>query len=392
MRTSRLPEGGMNLFQEIKAKRVEATAKGIEIINLSIGQPTGAALLSARNEAARVVMLDEERVHEYQDNTCHYIPDFAKRFVQAHFKDKFLEGADVGYLPIPGIKPMLGLIPLACGAHLEQFKVATTTKPGYSTPADWCGYLQVFQYSLLLNPENGFRFQARDIEPGTALVMTNYPHNPSGQIATREWWQKICAVCGTNNIRLFNDNPYYILSHDPASCALSEVAVNYRDLSWAEAFSASKVIRNGTGWRIGAIVGSKDFVADIMTIKGNTDSGFASPMAAGALDAIENDRENIRNIREIYEKRINLLITILTKHGMRLAVNPGAGFFTLWLRPNYFFGEKVQDAKHFNFQMIERTGVTGVQFDPYIRYAVCDNVEDMADKIEAAFKAAEVSY
>ena len=392
MRTSRLPEGGTNLFQEIKAKRAEAVARGIEIINLSIGQPTGAALLSARKKAARVVMLDKEQVHEYQDNTCHYIPDFAERFVRAHFKDNFLGGPDVGYLPIPGIKPMLGLIPLACGAHLEQFKIATTTKPGYPTPADWCGYLRVFQYSLPLNPENGFRFRARDIDPGTTLVMTNYPHNPSGQIATREWWQEICAICGANNIRLFNDNPYYVLSHDPASCTLSEVAVNYRDLSWAEAFSASKVIQNGTGWRVGAIVGSKDFVADIATIKGNTDSGFASPMAAGALEAIENDRENIKAIQKVYGDRIRILINILTKHGMRLAVNPGAGFFTLWLKPNQFFGEEVKDAKHFNFQMIERTGVTGVHFDPYVRYAVCSDVEDMADKIKAAFKAAKVSY
>lgn len=68
MRESRLPKGGMNLFQTIKAKRAEAAAKGIKIINLSIGQPEGPALESARIAAAEAVMSDAESMHEYQDN------------------------------------------------------------------------------------------------------------------------------------------------------------------------------------------------------------------------------------------------------------------------------------------------------------------------------------
>ena len=107
--------------------------------------------------------------------------------------------------------------------------------------------------------------------------------------------------CEKNDIRLFNDNPYYILSHIKESCALTEVATDFRELSWAEAFSASKVISNGTGWRIGAMVGSPDFIGDIATIKGNTDSGFAAPMAIGALYSMENDKVNVAACRELYQ-------------------------------------------------------------------------------------------
>jgi len=170
------------------------------------------------------------------------------------------------------------------------------------------------------------------------------------------------------------------------------VAQHFGGLSWAEAFSASKVIRNGCGWRVGAMVGSPDFITDIATIKGNTDSGFAAPMAEGALFAIEHDKEGVETCRKLYERRINILRKILYSHGMRLAVDPAAGFFTLWKCPTQAFGRKIANAQEFNFLMIEETGVVGVHFDPYIRYAVTGDIEAMEKAINDAFSKAEVSY
>ena len=390
MRQSRLPAGGTNLFQMIKAKSAEAEAKGIRLLKLSIGQPSGPALLSARRAAAVAIMNKREPMHEYQDNGSPGVPDFAKRFVQFHVPS--LDGAVVDYLPIPGIKPMLGLVPLACGCRQQVVKVATTTKPGYPTPRDWCGYLGASVQELSLNIENEFRFSPDDIEDDVVVIMMNYPHNPSGQIATREWLKELCELCTERDIRLFNDAAYIALSHTEESVTLAEVAINFPNLSWAEAYSASKLIGNGTGWRIGAIVGSPDFVADLKTVKGNTDSGFVAPMAAGVLAAIVEDKRGIEQCREVYSRRMRFLISSLSVNGMKLAVTPSAGFFTLWKVPKTAFGEAVQDAQHFNFMMIERTGVVGVHFHPYIRYAVCSDIEAMLHDINAAFCKAKVIY
>lgn len=389
---SRLPEGGVNLFQAIKAVSTEAEAKGIKLVKLSIGQPQGPALESARLAAARAVTSESESIHEYQDNGSPGVPDFARRFIQAHLRFS-IPDEDTDFLPIPGIKPMLGLVPLACGAAETTLNIATTTKPGYPTPRDWAArYLRQNVYELPLNPENAFRFSPSDIPPGTDLIMMNYPHNPSGQVATQEWLEELCGYCQDNGIRVFNDAAYAALSHSPQSSALTEVAARFPGLSRVEAFSASKLIGNGTGWRIGAMAGSKDFIGDIRTIKGNTDSGFAAPMAAGALFAIENDKEGIEKNRQMYERRIRVLGQILTAHGLQQAVVPGAGFFTLWKTPKMAFGEEMKDAQHFNFTMIEKTGIVGVHFDPYIRYAVCADIEEVASKIDSAFKEASISY
>ena len=392
MRASRLPQGGENVLQAIRAKRASAEAAGIKLVDLSIGEPKGPALLSAREAAAAAVMSEDEAMHGYQYNASPGVPNFAQRFIQAHVARTLSDG-EVDYLPIPGIKPMLGLLPLACGCAGHGLTVATTTSPGYPIPADWCAYHPLSShYPLALHPENEFRFSPQDISEGTDLVMMNYPHNPSGQVAAENWLRDLCAYCSLHNVRLFNDAAYFILSHDDLSLTLSQVAPDFPDLSWAEAFTAAKLIGNGTGWHVGAMVGSPDFIGDIKEVKGKTDTGFVAPMAVGVMAAFENDQERISRYRQMYRSRLSLLIQLLRAHGMRLAIEPAAGFFTLWMAPTRAFGRRIDSAEHFNFMMIEETGVAGVHFPGYVRYAVCGDVEAMAEDIDAAFTRAQVSY
>ena len=389
MQRSRLPAGGANIFMQIRQRRAEAQAQGVRLLDLSIGEPKGAALISARAAAAEAVLSDAEAMHAYQYNDSPAVPDFARRFVRAHL-DRDLDG--VAYLPIPGIKPMLGLLPLACGCAGADIGVATTA-PGYPIPANWCAYHpRVTHHAVALNVANRFRFAPADVPADTALLMTNYPHNPSGQIATTDWFREICAHCAEHDIRLFNDAAYVALSHDAESAMLSQVAGEFPNLSWAEAFTAAKLIGNGTGWHVGAVVGSPDFIADIAEVKGKTDAGFVAPMAAGVVAALEDDQAGIADYRAMYRERLDLLIGLMTQAGMRLANQPRAGFYTLWQTPARAFGEPVQSAAAFNFAMIEKTGVVGVHFGAYLRYAVCADVAAIAPDLSEAFRAADVAY
>ena len=114
---------------------------------------------------------------------------------------------------------------------------------------------------------------------------------------------------------------------------------------------------------------------------------FASNTAA-----FQDDQAGIKEYCDMYRRRLKSLIDSMTRQGMRLAIEPAAGFFTLWLTPTHAFGQKIQDGRDFNFKMIDETGLVGVHFSNYLRYAVCADVEAMAEDIEAAFKKAQVSY
>jgi len=388
----RLPAGRANVFQVVRQKRQEAQAQGMTLFDLSIGEPKGPALLSAREAAAREIMSEAEAMHAYQYNLDTAVPDFSKRFVTAHL-GREVAGEDVAYLPIAGIKPILGLLPLACGCATDRVGVATMTAPGYPIPADWCAYHPHAEHQPLpLNVKNQFLFAPEEIPANTDLIMTNYPHNPSGQVADEDWMRTLCAHCQANGIRLFNDAAYICLSHTDDNTSLAEVAGDYPDLSWAEAYTAAKLIGNGTGWHVGAVVGSADFIADLGEVKGKTDAGYVPAMAAGVIEALENDQDGITVYRKMYEERLAILINLLADHGMRLALEPRAGFYTLWQSPTRAFGRKMESAMDFNMAMIEETGVVGVHFGDYLRYAVCADVTTMTDGLNAAFEKAAVRY
>lgn len=386
-----------NKFQRIKRLTKEyETNTGNTAIRLSIGQPSGPALARARRAAASAIMSDQESMHEYQDNGSPGVYGFANRFVHAHLKHGAPTGAS--YLPIPGIKPMLGIVIQAMGGwESRPVKVFTLTNPGYPTPADQCSLqANVRHWHLTLQMDGD---PIRVVSDSTlveiddnSLVMVNFPHNPTGRIATYEFWCKLGEYCAERGAVLFNDAAYTILAHNKDSYNLSEVGWLIEGLEWAEAFSASKA-GNFTGWRVGAMLGSSAFMAKIAGIKGNTDSGFAAPLAAGVLAQFEEGRNEIYAVSDLYARRLEILNHTLNASGMRIATQPEAGFFALYNAPKQAFGQKTPDGEAFNTIMIEKTGIVGVPFDGWIRYAVCtEDVEALAPMLGEAFRSANVQY
>jgi len=385
----RLSTSGENLFQRIKRIRSEyERTSGKASINLSVGEPDGVPTTITRSAASVACLSTERSVHVYQDNGA---PEgFDRAMVRHHVSAEIADREGLDTLPIPGIKPMIGLLPLACGANVPDagsVVVAGTTKPGYPVIRTWSGYLGCEYSDWPLYAEKNFRPQLADAPKGVTVVLFNYPNNPTGATMSAEGWREICGWAVENNVRLVNDAAYGGLIHGEHTM-LSEVAVEYPGLEWIEMFSASKS-HNATGWRVGVAFGSADFIADLRMVKGNTDSGFAAPMAIGVQRAIDEDQEGLAAIRELYGRRIGVLVELLKPY-LRLATSPDAGFFTFWHAPTKVFGKPVASADEYNIAMIEKFGLVGVPYTgtdgEYIRYAVCFDVED--EKVQAAVRAA----
>ena len=390
-RKSWLPPGGTNLFQEIKDQILLVKDRGIDVVDMSIGEPTEPALSEAVSSAIEALEKRSVEIDGYQDNRNRAVSNFDRIFAQHHITTQLEGRLDVEYLNTIGTKSMINDVIRACGS--QSMLVGTHTNPGYPTPAIQCGYQYIRHYALDTNPANDFLFNLKNIKEGTKLLMLNFPHNPSGQIATKEFWNMVCAYCQKKGIRLVNDAAYTGLAYSKDHCTLADVAINYPWLSWVEIYTASKKI-NVPGWRVGSMAGSPDFIRDIAKIKGNTDSGPAGPLVAGVMGAILYDQAGMDAIRNSYKERLYFLIKTLESQGMQLAVQPRAGFFTLWNLPSMAFGETVVNAKDFNDRMIE-LGIAGVPFDGddrYIRYAVVENIIPREREIIAAFKKADVSY
>lgn len=407
--TRRIPASGVNLFQLIYVLvREYAQKTGLPPLNLSLGNPDTVPDPAVLALQARFARDPAYELHTYAEDTD--LRGFAEGMVELHGGIRVSEHPRLKAVPIPGIKTAGALVPLACGLHLpdprrrEGFTVASNL-PAYDIIGTWSqGYLGARRVAWPLASEDNMRLKLPRLEaalqaagPGRAdLVFVIRPGNPAAVGATAEEWRALIEHCLKRGSRLVNDAAYAGLTAD-GSVPLAAVAKDYPELEWLELYSVSKSFSD-PGARLGALVGSRDFVEDFLLIKGNADSGPV-PSVMAAYGEFFSDRAAARaamgRLRDLYRRRLDYVIPRLAAAGLKPACRTEAGFFTLWRVPRKVLGvELAKDPRTrdlppheaFNRLVISETGIVGVHFlgaaleggaqEPLVRYAVCADVLD----------------
>lgn len=404
----KIPADGINLFQLIYILIREYKERtGLEPLNLSLGNPDGVPPEAIRALKAKYAADPGYAYHTYAEDGN--LRRFAEGMVALHGGVEVEAHPHLRALPIAGIKTAGALIPLACGLHLPDaarrgsFRVASNL-PAYDVIGTWgASYLGAKRTVWPLTSSDNMRLNLarlkdalkRDGADRADVVYTIRPGNPAAVGASEADWKALIAFCLEKGMRLVNDAAYAGLCAPGTSVPLASVAKDYPDLEWLEMYSVSKSF-NDPGARLGALVGSKEFVEDFVLVKGNTDSGPVPGVMAAYGDFLADRaaaKAALDSIRGLYERRLAYLVPLLKKTGLVPACATEAGFFTLWKTPASAFGKSLpKENRHeaFNRAVISETGIVGVHFngfaddlspEPLIRYAVC------ADALDPKFQA-----
>ncbi|MDD3303055.1 MAG: aminotransferase class I/II-fold pyridoxal phosphate-dependent enzyme [Candidatus Gracilibacteria bacterium] len=404
-----LPESGENLFQRIKrlVREYEAINGVGSSINIAVGEPDTNPPELLRKLVAEEVLRDENRNHNYWDNGS---PEgLNKKLIELNIGINIDNYSHIKTLVIPGEKPILGLLPVACGANRNDSPIENKgymkNAPAYDVMATWCEYLGEESLIWPIYSFENFKLKISNLPSGKLprMILTVKPGNPCPVGASKEEWEEIIDFCIKNKIRLVNDGAYTAVVHKN-HVSLTSIAINYPELEWAELFSISKTF-SACGWRIGTIVGTNDFIDEISKIKGNTDSGIFGPAGVGLnryLDTNESKEDN-KKIREMYKNRMDVLIPIFESAGLKLACPSDAGFFMLFLCPKTINGETIETSEEFNNKMINLIGLVGVPFvgseidgkkEQFIRYSACyDSLkEENVTRLKNALSKITITY
>lgn len=399
-----------NLFQRIKRYVREYEAENGEgsSINVAVGEPDTCPPETLRNLAAEVVKKDDSAIHTYWDNRDP--GNFCRNMV------KRIAGVDIDQyehldsLVLPGEKPMLGLLPISCGANRTDVSYKNhgfvRTSPAYDLVGTWAEYIGEDAYVWPLMSADNFKLNLENLpklENPPRMIITVKPGNPCPAGASYEDWEKLIKYCIQGKIRLVNDAAYTSLTHKDHT-PLCEVAKNYPELDWIEYFSISKTL-SACGWRLGAAIGSQDFISELTKVKGNADSGPFGPalVACEAYFGMSKSEKEISDIQKMYERRLAKAIPVFENAGFKLSCPTDAGFFMLFHCPKTLNGEEVISSEDFNKKMINAIGLVGVPFtgaevdgemEQFIRYSVCANFEDevFVDRVVSALVKIEVKY
>lgn len=366
------------LFAAIDKMKQEALSRGVDVIDLSIGDPdipTPQHIVDAMKKA-----VDKPAHHRYPS----YEGMISYREAVANwYRQRFNVSLDpkTEVLSLIGSKEGIGHIPLA---FVNPGDVVLVPSPGY--PVYPVGTLFAGGESCImpLKEENGFLpdFKAipEDKLKKAKLMFLNYPNNPTAAVAPEGFFKEAIELAVKYNIIICHDAAYSEMYYD------NEKPMSFLNVEGAkdvgiEFHSLSKTY-NMTGWRIGFAVGNKDVIFGLGKIKTNLDSGVFQAIQEASIIALQTEDAVLSRIRNIYQDRRDALYEGIK--GLGIQINKPKATFYLWAKvPNGF------NSTTFVAHLLEKTGVLGtpgVGFgshgEGYIRFALTQPVERIRVAVE----------
>ncbi|WP_027389610.1 succinyldiaminopimelate transaminase [Chrysiogenes arsenatis] len=233
-------------------------------------------------------------------------------------------------LPSAGSKESVFHFPLAFLDPHTPRKYVIYPTPGYAVYERGTLFAEGECYPVILRPENNFLLDLdaipSDILRQTAIVWINYPHNPTGAIATAAYYQRVAELAREYGFIVCSDECYCdIYDHDDAA-PLSMLQFGRENI--LAFYSLSK--RSGmTGYRSGFMAGDSTLVATYKKIR--TSMGVASPtFIQAAATAAWSDDAHVAWRRGIFGERKQLFLDFFARHG--LECHSGPATFFLWVK------------------------------------------------------------
>ncbi len=300
------------LFAQIDKKRDALREQGVDVISLGIGdpdRPTPDHIIEAMEKAIRNPLN-----HQYPD----YAGSAAYRQACAtwmHRRFGVSVDPETEVLALIGSKEGIAHLHTAFVDPGDYVLAPSIGYPVYSGGATLQGG---HTYYMPMREENGFLADfdhvPEEVLSKAKIMFIGYPNNPTGAVATEEYFDKAIRFCLENDILLAHDNAYSEICFDGYSAPSILERPRAKECC-IEFFSLSKAY-NMTGWRIAFAAGNAESIAALGTVKNNLDSGQFTAIQEAAIAALLGSQQCVADMCALYQRRRDAVVEALRAIGM----------------------------------------------------------------------------
>ena len=377
-KAKRIQELPPYLFAEIDRKKRAAQAKGVDLIDLGIGDPdipTPGRIIQRLSETAA-----EPANHRYPSSSG--MMEF-RQAVADWYDRRFGVTLDAGTEVASLIGSKEGVANMAV-AYVDPGDVVLVPTPAYPVYAIGTRFNGGDVHFLPLTRDNGFLPDLAsipaDVLERAKMLWINYPNNPTGAVCDVSFFEEAVEFAHRHNIVLCHDAAYTELGFDDYRAPSILEVDGAREVA-IEFHSLSKTF-NMTGWRIGMAVGCAELVGTLAQVKSNVDSGVFQPVQEAAILALEHAEEFLGPIREVYQERRDTLIGGLHHAGFELPA-PRATFYVWVPVPGGW------TSTDFTARLLDEAGIVttpgngfGDPGEGFIRMTLCSPAERLKEAVE----------
>lgn len=375
------------VFARLDELKARAREQGLDLIDLGMGNPDGPAPQPVIEAA--IAALHNPANHGYPpfEGTGSF-----RRAITNWYRRRYDVDLDPDSEALPLLGSKEGLTHLAL-AYINPGDLVLVPSPAYPAhfrgPAIAGGKI----HQLILKPENDWVIDIGAIPDSVAeqakILYFNYPSNPTGATAPREFFKDIVAFAKKYEILLVHDLCYAELAFDgyqPTS--LLEIPGG-KDIG-VEFHTMSKTY-NMAGWRVGFVVGNRHIIQGLRTLKTNLDYGIFAALQTAAQTALELPDEYVNQVCDRYRRRRDFLIQGLGELGWNIP-KPKATMY-LWVPCPVGMG-----STDFALSVLQQTGVVvtpgnafGAGGEGYVRVSLIAECDRLGEALRR-FKEANIRY
>lgn len=367
-------------FASLVAKVNQKVASGVNVINLGQGNPD-------KPTPDYIVKSTQEKVtkpinHKYsQFRGLHELKVAAVDFYQEKYGATFEPESEVAILG--GSK--IGLVELPW-ALMNPGDLFLLPDPGYPDYLSGAALGRVEFQTVPLLEENNFLPDVDQIDEAVAkkakLLYLNYPNNPTGAVATREFYEHVVEWAKKYHVGIISDFAYGALGFD-GQAPISFMEVPGAKEVGIEFYTYSKTF-NMAGWRLAFAVGNPDIIEAINLIQDHLFVSVFPAIQEAGVDALRDPQrdEEIAKIVARYEQRRDAFVAASAKIGWQ-AIKPGGTFYTLMPVPAGYTSESFADL------LLDKAGVAvapangfGRHGEGYVRIGLLVSPERLVEAVE----------
>ena len=375
--TSKRLEGIGEYYFSQKLREIdELNKQGKNIINLGIGspdQPPHPDVIKTLQEES-----SKPNVHAYQSYK-------GSPVLRKAMSEWYKRWYDVDLNPDSEILPLIGSkegIMHICMTYLNKGDEVLVPNPGYPTYRSAVmlagGKCREYNLREKNNYEPDFDKLAKKGLEKVKLMFVNYPQMPTGQLPSKELFEKLVAFGKENDILIIHDNPYsFILNENPMSLLSVPDAKDFV----IELNSLSKS-HNMAGWRVGMLCGAKERIEEVLRFKSNMDSGMFLPVQLAAAKALTLEKEWHDEVNKVYRERRDKVFELLKLLNCKFSREQAGLFVWAKIPSKYKTGFELSDDVLYNSNVfITPGGIFGDAGDKYVRVSLCAPVSKFEEAI-----------
>ena len=376
-----------SLTLQMTSKATELRSKGLNVINLSVGEPDFNTPENIRNAGIDAI----------NNGITRYTPGAGMPTLRQAACEKMARDNNLHFSPEQVIVSCGGKHSLynACQVLFQTGDEVIIFTPYWVSFPDFVSVTGATPVFVGTNAKSQFEPNYDELEKAinsnTKGIIINSPSNPTGGVWSDESIIKTLKIAKQNDLWVFSDECYEQLTYDNK---FNSIATLTDDTEKILTFQSCSKTYAMTGWRIGYTAGDAKVVKAMSKLQGQSTSCPNSIAQSAAIEALTGDQSAVTEMKHVFMTRRSLIIDRLNAiEGVECATPGGAFYvfpdFTSFIGKS-LNGEKIISATQIAMDLIENKYVVSVPGDGFgspnnirFSYAASDqNINDAMDALE----------